>query len=179
MIRVQKKVKAYLLSAAKVGICAAAAYSVFGLFTDRFPYSVVYNRSASIPLGLYLLKSVSPAEVKKGDIGCFTYEAPQWAQERKYFPPGYRLCKPVLAGPGTSYSIQDGRLHVDGKDVGGFAPKDLNGRTLPVALDAQGLVPQNSWMMIASEHDNSFDSRYLGLIGMHRVNYVATPIFTW
>lgn len=177
------KFKSFLKNLGRSLICGAAAYSAFVLYTDRVPYSVVYNRSPSIPMGLYLMHEVSPAKVKVGDIGCFVYESPEWAKDRKYFPPQYRLCKPVTAGPGTSIS-HDGvhlAMHEGGESIklGDFAKTDSNGRPLVVALPPSGVVPENTWLMVASKHSNSFDSRYLGYIAQHRVNFIARPLLTW
>lgn len=175
----------YVKSLAKTLVCAAAAYAALTTAAKLNPYSVVYNRTASIPLGLYLVKEVSPKEVKLGDIGCFAYSAPAWAEGRNYFPPRFRLCKPVFAGPGEAVERKDGKLYVAKpgaplQEVALYAKHDSKGRALSdMALPASSVVPIHHWLMLASEKPNSFDSRYLGYIPMRDVRYIATPLVVW
>lgn len=174
----------YLVALGKTAIVAAAALAAFTLVSSVNPYSLSYNISESIPKGLYLLKKAEPGEVKVGDIGCFLYSAPDWAKDRNYFPPRFKLCKPVFAGTGAQLEVREGSLYVaqpgqSSTKVASFNAADSLGRPLPPALASTQSVPQGYFLMLAPVHNNSLDSRYLGLILVNAVRFKAHPLITW
>lgn len=175
----------HLRALGKTALVGAAAMAVFNVFTHLVPYSLVWNRTASVPLGLYLAEEVSGDELKRGELGCFAYHAPTWAKARQYFPDGFKLCKPVAGVAGDTYAVRDSLLMVRHKHTGHevvageLAKADSAGRVLPQnALDAAILQP-GQLLLVAGAHANSLDSRYLGVIPTAHVKLRLYPIWTY
>lgn len=177
--------KKHIHALGKTALVGAAALALFNLFTHFVPYSLVWNRTASVPLGLYLAEEVTGDELQRGDLGCFAYQAPSWAKDRKYFPDGFKLCKPVAAVAGDTYALLNGKLMVrhqaTGRELvaGEMAKADSAGRALPQnALDAAVLQP-GQMLLVAGAHANSLDSRYLGVIATAQVKLRLYPLWTY
>src|SRR5690606_24651351 len=109
------------------------------------PYSVVYNGTASVPLGFYLAKELRGAAVRHGDIACFGYRAPHWAAGRNYFPEGFRLCKYVAGLPGDQVVAEEGAVTVIAVErqaltVATLSQTDSQGRQLPQDALKPGVI---------------------------------------
>lgn len=162
----------------------AVAMSAFWAYTNYCPFSLVYNRTASIPKGLYFAEQVSASALNRGDITCFAYHAPEWAKERRYFPEGFRLCKPIAGLAGDRVAL-DGHavwLEREGHSrirLGEFASRDTAGRPLPTGVLQAGVIPEGKALLIAGAHANSFDSRYLGLFNSQEFSLKLTPLLTF
>ncbi len=161
------------------------ALLAFTAYSRYVPYSLVWNRTASIPEGLYLAKERDVHEpLRRGDVACFRYVAPDWARERHYFPDWMRLCKPVAAVPGDEVSREGAQLYVtpvhgERTPSGELSPQDSRGRVLPQDQLPVGTVPSGHYVLLAPAKAKSFDSRYLGLIASERITVRLTPLYTF
>lgn len=168
---------------AKTALVTAAAFSLFSVYSRNVPYSLVWNRTPSIPMGLYWAEDVSAAQLQRGELACFPYAAPAWAQERKYLPEGVSVCKPVAGLPGDVVRHVGNELFVahDGRTqrLGQYTAFDSAHRPLPQDVLADGPVPDGSLLMVAGAHDNSLDSRYIGLIPASHIQRRIHPLYTW
>lgn len=179
------KAAAFILSRTRLLRGLGVALGVCGLIVlvlASSPYSLAYNRSPSIPMGLYLTKRVTADALAPGDIGCFAYRAPEWARDRGYFPAGIRLCKYVYGLPGTAVVRDGDGLWVGdrvGSPVAQYSHADSKGRPLYQDALATGVVPPDTLLMLAPARKNSFDSRYLGYIPAAEVKTQAWPIWTY
>lgn len=162
-----------------------AAICVFKAYSEFSPYALVYNRTASIPLGIYFGEKVSRTELKIGDTACFPYHAPAWAEDRHYFPEGFTLCKHVYGMPGDKLQIQNGELDVfphNGeafKLPDAFAEKDSKARALAPALTDGMVLQDGQYLLLAPAHKNSLDSRYLGPVTLPDSTMRVKPLLTW
>lgn len=168
---------------AKTALVAAAAFSLFSMYSRNVPYGLVWNRTPSIPMGLYWSEDVSAAQLRRGELACFPYESPAWARDRKYLPEGVSVCKPVAGLPGDVVRHAGKELFVshDGatQKLGQYAAFDSAQRPLPQDMLSDGPVSPGSLLMVAGAHDNSLDSRYIGLIPAERIQRRIHPIYTW
>lgn len=170
---------------AKTALVSAAAFSLFSLYSKHVPYSLVWNRTPSIPLGLYLAEEIQPGQLVRGELACFTYAPSAWAQERKYFPAGVLLCKPVMGMAGDLIQHDGNKLFVtpvgavQPKLLGEYTQADSANRPLPQDALANGAIPENTFLMVAGAHANSLDSRYLGLIPAAQIQRRIHPLYTW
>lgn len=178
------RVSEFLLSRARLLRGLGLALGICGLIGGVLvvsPYSLAYNRTPSIPMGVYLTKRVTSDVLVPGDIGCFAYRAPEWAQDRSYFPSGMRLCKYVYGRPGTAVFRDGDALWVGeraGPPVAHYSDADSKGRPLYQDALATGVVPAGTLLMLAPARKNSFDSRYLGYIPAEDVRTQAWPLWT-
>lgn len=170
---------------AKTALVTAAAFSLFSLYSKNVPYSLAWNRTPSIPMGLYLTETITPTKLVRGDIACFEYAPPDWARQRKYFPAGVSLCKPVAGMAGDVVRHEGTKLFIktagdaEFKFLGDYAATDSVKRPLPQDALPEGAIPEGSFLMIAGRHPNSLDSRYLGLVPAASLKRRIHPLYTW
>lgn len=161
---------------------------IFGVLGLAFiyaiqPYSLVWNRTASIPIGLYLSEKVSGTELHRGDLACFPYEPPAWAEPRTYFVKGLRLCKHVSGLPGDILTKDEtGLWQVSSKEgnvrqIGPLLKADSKGQPLPQNALKEGALEAGEVLMSAPPK-NSLDSRYLGPIAISKLNTRIYPLWT-
>jgi conjugative transfer signal peptidase TraF len=174
-----------LVVLAKTALVTAAAFSLFSLYSSYVPYSLVWNRTPSIPMGVYLSEEVTPSQLVRGNLACFAYAPAAWALERKYFPVGVALCKPVMGVAGDVVQHDGDKLFVipagttQPQLLGEYTQTDSAHRPLPQDALSNGAIPQNAFLMVAGAHKNSLDSRYLGLIPAAQVQRRIHPLYTW
>ena len=163
---------------------ALAASTVAIVCYVRFvPYSLAWNITASIPKGLYFSTEYDGKPLRHQQIACFDYRAPSWAAARHYFPENFQLCKYVYGVPGDVVSLQGKQVSVAVSEAtvpgGTLAEHDSMGRPLPQDVVYRGAVPAGQYLLLAPQHANSLDSRYLGLIAQSRITRTLVPIVTW
>lgn len=173
MPAVRKSICYALLTA--IGLMALLAYQSF------LPVGITWNRSESLPVGLYWHKKLTTAPVL-GDVVCFPYKPPEWARSRVYFVEGTFLCKRVLGLPGDRIvSIGDRReiCRDDGcVDVGRVKARDSSGRPATAAT-LPDVIPEGFAYLGIPEVPMSFDSRYLGLVALADIHRTIYPVWVW
>lgn len=162
---------AYVLSAG----CASVAMIVPAI-TSPVP-RLIWNASASVPPGLYLLHRAASARV--GDLVAVfpprtlgTYLA-----RRRYLPLGLPLLKHVAARPGQSVCRLGRHILIDRRGVGEALERDRQGRPLPVWRGCRRLRPSQIFVMNEAVRD-SFDGRYFGPLPTSAIAGRLTPIWT-
>lgn len=165
---------AYSLFALAMGVVL-----VYGM--DLLPWKLAFNRTESLPLGIYFSNS-NVKDFSRGSLACFTYHAPDWAKGR-YLPEGSQICKEVVGLPGDQVE-QTGRelflLH-NGKreSLGTMLPSDSQGRTVPLLEWGRKTIPAGQFYLGSTRVTKSFDSRYLGLINQRDITARIYPVLTF
>jgi len=165
----------------RTSLIAAAALAAVVLTLAVSPIVPAWNRSDSIPKGLYVATAYSPDQpLVRGQLACFPYEQPAWAK-RYYLYKGEILCKHVLGMPGdTITTAADGTNTIchDGKcaSVGVALPKDSFGNDVKHPVWAGDVIPEGSYYMGSTRRPNSLDSRYLGLIEKTKIVKTLVPL---
>ncbi|GAA3674184.1 S26 family signal peptidase [Acetobacter lovaniensis] len=154
---------------AAMGVAVAAIVPV--------PVKLLWNASASTPLGLYDL--TAPNGLKAGDLGAV--RPPKLLADfmvgRGYIGRGVPLLKPVAALPGQQVCRVGGTVTVDGVPFGEAQERDRRGRVLPVWQGCRRIAPDQIFLMNPSVRD-SLDGRYFGLLPRTAVIGRATPLYT-
>jgi len=138
---------------------------------------LLWNASASVPIGLYAVRRALPLRV--GELVVVSPPRPlaQFFAARRYLPLGVPLVKHVLALPGQTV-CRDGRtITVDGVTVGEALEHDRVGRSLPDWQGCRTLVPGEVFVMNTVPPD-SLDGRYFGPLPLTAVVGRADPIWT-
>ena len=121
---------------------------------------LLWNASASAPVGLYLIAPGSPLEV--GDM--VAARAPDGARQlaamRGYLPSGVPLVKRVAATRGSQVCALRARITVDGRTVARRRKRDALGRLMPWWTGCRRLQPGE--VLLLNRVKASFDSRYFG-----------------
>ena len=138
---------------------------------------LIWNASASTPIGLYSLDRPSRLEV----TDLVAVEAPEplasFLAERGYLPRGVPLMKRVAAVSGQQVCRIERRITVDGVAMGEALHRDRLGRNLPVWQGCRLIVDGEIFLMNWSVED-SLDGRYFGPISTRSVIGRATPVWT-
>jgi conjugative transfer signal peptidase TraF len=126
------------------------------------PKLLLWNASASAPIGLYWLHPGGrPA------VGSMVAVAPppalaRFMAERHYLPIGVPLLKHVAARPGALICRRDATVTIDGRTVAVARPSDSHGRPLPVWRGCH--VLKSGELFVLNAACDSLDGRYFGPI---------------
>ena len=141
------------------------------------PVKLLWNASASTPLGLYDL--TGPNGLKVGDLVAVRPPGSlaDFMVGRGYIGQGVPLLKPVAALPGQQVCRVGSTVTVDGVRLGVAQDRDRRGRVLPVWQGCRRIAPDQIFLMNPSVRD-SLDGRYFGLLPRAAVIGRAMPLYT-
>lgn len=136
---------------------------------------LVWNATASVPVGLYRLRP-DPAP-RVGDIVALRLpDVPAMLLARRgYLPLGVPLLKPVAAIAGQIVCRFGPQVIIDGTPAGDAKPVDHRGRALPVWQGCRRLDPGQVFVMNPAE-PRSLDGRYFGPLPVAEVIGRVTPL---
>ncbi|MDD4616377.1 MAG: conjugative transfer signal peptidase TraF [Alphaproteobacteria bacterium] len=136
---------------------------------------VIWNASASVPVGFYRVVSGAP---KRGDFVLVrTPESPaKLAYERGYLPVGVPLVKHLAAIAGDYVCISNSTVQINGAAVARQLKTDRAGRPLPRWAGCR-LLERDELFLLADAPD-SFDSRYFGPVKSDRLIGRLVPLWT-
>ena len=137
---------------------------------------LIWNASASVPIGLY---AVHPAGVLHVDeLLVVTPPEPlaTFLDVRRYLPKGVPLLKHVLALPGQTVCRSGGTITVDAVAVGEALDRDRLGRPLPVWQGCRVIAAGEVFLM--NRRADSLDGRYFGPLHATAIVGQADPLWT-
>lgn len=138
---------------------------------------VVWNASASVPIGLYAITPITHPDI--GDLVAVRPPEPlgRWLVENGFLGADTPLLKRVAALPGTEVCREGTTIIIDGHTVAEAHARDRLGRPLPVWRGCRTLR-DGEVFLINADHPASLDGRYFGPLGVDTVFGRATPIWT-
>lgn len=138
---------------------------------------LVWNASASVPVGLYEIGPATSLEVT--DLVAVNAPEPLAAflADRGYLPRGVPLLKRVAALPGQRVCRTGLAITVDGVPIGDALDRDRRGRPLPVWQGCR-LVAAGELFLMNWQVRDSLDGRYFGPLPATAVIGRATPLYT-
>ena len=155
---------------------AAAVALLAAALPDRLP-RILWNASASLPIGLYAL--IAPGPLSVGDLVAVELpsEYADWAAERGYLGSAALLLKRVVALPGAEVCRIGDVIQIDGSMVATASAADSQGRPMP---DWQGCVmlAEGQVFLLLAETPDSLDGRYFGPTDAAAIVARARPIWT-
>jgi conjugative transfer signal peptidase TraF len=138
---------------------------------------LLWNASASAPIGLYRVIAATP--IRRGDL--VLIRAPDTVRDlaaaRGYLPLSVPLVKRVSALAGDVVCILDDEVIVDGETVARRLKRDHLGRPLPCWEGCRTLHADEVFLLMAGVPD-SFDSRYFGPVLLSAVIGRLVPLWT-
>lgn len=142
--------------------CAALALAglALGPTAARAPL-LIWNASASAPIGLYRLEPAVRPAVGERAAWRPTPEWSRWFSARGYLPDGVPLLKPVAATAPSVVCRHDTAITIDGRPVARARVRDAAGRALPRWTGCVALGPE-AVFLLAPDVPDSLDSRYFG-----------------
>lgn len=162
-----------LLGAIAIALGSLAIPSAFEI-TPR----VIYNASASAPLGLYWAHGRDGLERGEFVLANLPKPVRQLANDRGYLPVGVPLIKRVAAVPGDHICIIGRAVLIDAKLVARRQNRDSQHRLVPAWHGCRRLTAGEIFLLMSDVPD-SFDGRYFGPSRITEVIGRLTPIWTW
>ncbi|HSI19937.1 MAG TPA: S26 family signal peptidase [Sphingomonas sp.] len=164
----------------RFGYVMVTYFSIMGVAIASFvptPLKLVWNASASAPIGLYDIDS--PGDLTLTDLVAVNPSKPlaDFMVERGYIGRGVPLLKRVMALPGQKVCRVHRTITVDGIELGTALDRDTIGRELPVWQGCRRIADGEIFLMNPAVRD-SLDGRYFGPIPAKSVIGRATPIYT-
>jgi conjugative transfer signal peptidase TraF len=137
---------------------------------------LLWNASASVPIGLYGVEPVGRLAV--ADLVVASAPAPLATMfaARDYLPLGVPLIKRILALPGQSVCRNGLLITVDGKAMGAALAYDSRGRALPVWQGCRRIA-RNEIFLMNVDAAASLDGRYFGPIPSSSIVGHALPLW--
>ncbi len=141
------------------------------------PTKLIWNASASTPIGLYSVEPVGRLEV----TDLVAVDAPEpiaaFLSDGGYLPREAPLLKRVLGLPGQTVCRSDLLITVDNVEMGMALERDRSGRPLP---DWQGcrVIAKGDVFLMNWDVPDSLDGRYFGPIPVSSVIGRAVPLWT-
>lgn len=138
---------------------------------------LIWNASASVPVGLYRVEPMNRIGVS--DIAVVMPPKPlaDLLAQREYLPSGVPLLKHVLALGGSTVCRQGGSIIVYGAAFGRALEHDSRGRALPVWQGCHLIADDEVFLMNWNSAD-SFDGRYFGPLPLNSIIGRAVPVWT-
>lgn len=164
----------------RFGYVMVTYFSAMGVAIASFvptPLRLVWNASASVPIGFYDLDP--PRHLAVGDLVAVMPDKPlaDFMVERGYIGRGVPLMKHVAALPGQTVCRNGNAVTVDAVPIGDALDRDKRGRALPVWLGCRRIADSEIFLMNPEVRD-SLDGRYFGPISARAVIGKATPLYT-
>ncbi|WEO65104.1 S26 family signal peptidase [Rhizobium rhizogenes] len=154
---------------ATMGIAAAAILPL--------PLKLIWNASASAPIGLYAIDSDDLPEV----TDLVAVDAPEpiatFLADRGYLPRGVPLMKRVAGVAGQRVCRTGRMVSVDGIVMAEALERDRSGRSLPSWQGCRLLGVGEIFLMNWQVRD-SLDGRYFGPVSTDVILGRATPLYT-
>lgn len=135
---------------------------------------LVWNASASAPVGLYRIEDRVP-EIGDLVLVKVSAELEEFITEREYLPPEIPLLKRVAARSGAEICREDEAVLIDKNHVADALPFDSWGRKLPVWSGC--FILQRDEMFLLNAAQKSLDGRYFGATKANDVIGVAIPVW--
>ncbi|HWT41393.1 MAG TPA: S26 family signal peptidase [Sphingopyxis sp.] len=164
----------------RFGYVMVTYFSVMGVALASFiptPLRLIWNASASVPIGLYDLDP--PRQLEIGDLVAVMPDQPlaDFMVGRGYIGRGVPLMKRVMGLPGQQVCRVGNAVAVDSVPLGDALDRDRLGRELPMWQGCRPITGADIFLMNPDVRD-SLDGRYFGPIPTRTVIGKATPLYT-
>ncbi|MER8417599.1 S26 family signal peptidase [Mesorhizobium sp. M1329] len=154
-----------------------AVLAIGGLSFIHVPPKLIWNASASAPIGLYSIQPAGRIEVT--DLVAIDTPEPlaSFLADGGYLPRGVPLMKRVVGLPGQEVCRDGVSITVDGIAMGKALERDRLGRPLPVWQGCRRIASNELFLMNWDVRD-SLDGRYFGPIENSSIIGRASPLWT-
>lgn len=157
-------------------LAALGAALVVSGFVFDVPDRLVWNRTASAPIGLYWLSHRPPS---RGDwVVVSRRSAPaRWAQTHGFVGPDWPLLKQISALPGDEICRHGAQISINGQPAADALTRAASGVFMPVWTGCLTLGADEIFLL--NDHPRSLDGRYFGVTPQADVDGVAVHILAF
>ncbi|TIN95480.1 MAG: S26 family signal peptidase [Mesorhizobium sp.] len=154
-----------------------AVLAIGGLSFIHVTPKLIWNASASTPIGLYRIRPAG--RLAAGDL--VAVDAPEplasFLADNGYLPRGVPLMKRVAGLPGQEVCRAGSTITVDAIEMGPALERDPLGRPLPAWQGCRRIASSEVFLMNWDVRD-SLDGRYFGPIATSLIIGRAVPLWT-
>ena len=164
------KFRTLALAAMAIGLVALPAIATM-------PTTLIWNTSASVPIGLYVVRSIDRLSVSDLVVGMPPKALDRFLIERRYLGIGVPLIKHVAAIAGQTVCRIGATIRIDGDVIAQARERDRLGRPLPVWRGCQTL-DDGAVFLLNRDVPDSMDGRYFGPLSRATIVGRAVPLWT-
>lgn len=164
--------RAACMAAALAAVAATVAPAVVAM-----PPLLLWNASASAPLGLYAIRTMAVPTVGALAVIEPPDKVARFAARRGYLPLGVPMLKHIEALPGQQVCRAGRVVTVNGLAVGAALERDRKGRALPEWQGCRIIAAAELFVMNGKVED-SLDGRYFGPFPASSIVGRALPLWT-
>lgn len=166
-------------SARGVAAAAAAVLSASAALAALRPHPprLLWNATASAPLGLWRLSAAGAPAVGQWVAARPPARWSAWLAAAGYLPPRVPLLKQVAAVGGQTVCRAGDRVLIDGRLAARARARGRSGAGLPQWRGCRRLAAGEVFLLNA--RPDSLDGRYLGVTGAADLVAAARPLLTW
>ncbi len=158
-----------------VAVQLAASLIVLPAFVD-FPTKLVWNASASVPIGLYAIRHTRRLEPAQLVLAQPPEPIATFLAQGGYVGRGVPLLKRIAALPGQTVCRRGALITVDGRRLAEARERDRRGRLLPRWSGCRTLG-QGEVFLLNWDEPGSLDGRYFGPLPTSAIVGRATPVW--
>ncbi len=148
----------------------------FTAITPATP-ALVWNASASVPVGLYRVQPIARLKVTDLVVVRPPEELARFLAGNGYLPRSVPLLKRIAALSGQRVCRTGLEITVDDVPFGEALEHDRRGRPLPVWQGCQ-VLGQDQVFLLNPDRPDSLDGRYFGLLPLASIVGRARPLWT-
>ncbi len=153
------------------------AVAVMATVAWKMPPRLVWNVSASVPIGLYLVRPALNLQPYELVTAIPPRALASFMATRRYLGVGVPMLKHVAALPGQTVCRSGRRIGINGQFVATARRVDSRSRALPVWRGCHRVAWSEVFLLNANVGD-SFDGRYFGVLPRSSVIGRAVPVWT-
>jgi conjugative transfer signal peptidase TraF len=148
--------------------------ALIGISAIAYAPLLVWNASASAPIGLY---RVTSGALERGDLVLVrpTNHIAKLAAERRYLPMGVPLIKRIAAMGGDDVCVFNGAVIINGEIGARQLEVDHEGRPMPRWDECRALDADEIFLLLKPA--DSFDSRYFGPVPRPQIIGRLAPLW--
>lgn len=158
-------------------VTAMAVIGIAAASTVETPTKLIWNATASAPVGFYTVEPAERIEVPELVAVMPPEPLAAFMVERGYVGRGVPLLKRVVGLPGQRVCRTGRAITVDGIEMGDALERDSLGRELPVWQGCR-TVREGELFLMNWDVPDSLDGRYFGPIPASSVIGRALPLWT-
>lgn len=155
---------------------AAAGLTTLGAWFDP-PPKLVWNASASVPIGLYAVQPLERLEVTQLVVVRPPEPLAAFLADGGYLGYGAPLLKRIAALPGQTVCREGAEVKIDGAPWATARERDRIGRMLP-AWSGCRLLRDGEVFLLNWDEPDSLDGRYFGPLPASSLAGRAVPLWT-
>ena len=154
-----------------------SAMAIAGAAFVHPPPKLIWNASASVPVGLYAMRPIG--DLYDSELVAVMPPEPvaSFLSQGGYLPRGVPLMKRILGLPGQTVCRAGLHITIDDVEVGDAQARDRSGRDLPVWAGCRTIAPGEVFLMNPGVPD-SLDGRYFGALPASSIIGRAAPVWT-